>query len=602
MRRTSHPKKNAKAQTWITLITTVVALTLFSIESELYSNIHRSSQEIIGTIDHDSGTSSQQSLELAKEKQKQQPLTSQQDDGRTRIRNAGEMPATRVGMVKRESLRTAKMVTTDMDQLLIKKRADILRQPKAKAAAETSNRIAPSLSTHPVHPLVVLLEDDSRKMQGVSYSIKRQVEPMGTVSEKEDRANDNEIVRDYERPYFEHCEPIQTPDVHPTCNTMHEIRVHGSNTPSLLSTRGSWRSVWKLDLDSPLHSKKRPKTNSSAAVVASNTTFPPNENQSSYDASEAAVVLKMLHIHRRFDQQSFRAHNTDIIVMDRLTASPYVVDAFGFCGQSVLTEFASLTGRDYVKSYELRNKERFRVVRDLAFGLADIQALQPLDHSPVDNAVTTSMPPVFAHNDINIANVVAINGKVKWNDFNIGEFLRWKRRSFESSITVRNASGNCTEFIPFLDNSDNNTICPIPVRYRSDLWRSPEEIRNNSYVRAEQIDMYGFGNILYQTMTRHQPWTHKEPGGKLGQEDVGAKKLEGDIPTVPEQYLNATTRDLQIMFVATLSCYDPDPSRRPSASRLANGLGVLYSRMKNRTRISRMDILDQILPFRATIA
>jgi serine/threonine protein kinase len=289
-----------------------------------------------------------------------------------------------------------------------------------------------------------------------------------------------------------------------------------------------------------------------------------------------------------------------------------VVDAYGFCGQSVLTEFASTSGRDHVKRYNLRNKERFKIARDLAYGLADIQALRPLNHAlPGDGQkiVTNNSPPVFAHNDINIANTVMINGKLKWNDFNIGELLRRQRPNFDASISpaVQGAESNnsttknLTTFFPFtVDNSSriNDTICPVPVKFRSDLWRSPEEIRNQSYVRLDLSDMYGFGNLLYQTMTRHQPWTHKEPNGKLEMEDVGEVKLQGAIPTVPEQYRNATQREVQIMFVATLSCYATDPNKRPTATRLARGLGILYDRLKNKTRISRADILDQILPYR----
>jgi hypothetical protein len=88
---------------------------------------------------------------------------------------------------------------------------------------------------------------------------------------------------------------------------------------------------------------------------------------------------------------------------------------------------------------------------------------------------------VFAHNDINIANTVFVGGKVKWNDFNIGVLLRTEKQNKEK-------------------------LCGSPVLFKGDLWRSPEEIRNASYVQVEQSDMYGFGNVLYQVMSRHQPW------------------------------------------------------------------------------------------------
>ncbi|KAG7367925.1 protein kinase domain containing protein [Nitzschia inconspicua] len=497
----------------------------------------------------------------------------------------GKLPLTRSGMIQRELLRTNKLVATDLD-LLLKEHIDARHKTTTHGKQNPSHYL--SKSTKFVFPRVLILDQD-HTTERTHLSSSRTVEPIETVTQMK---LEDDLILDYERPYFEECEPIVEPEIHPTCNSLHEVQLDAPNNPSLLSTRGSWRIVWKVDFEETLESNM--------------TALSQQENRT-VGTTDSAVVLKTLHLHREFDPQSFRAHNTDVMVMERLTASPFVVDAYGFCGQSVLTEYASSSGRDYIKRYDVRNKERLRMVRDLAFGLADIQALRPLDHSPTQifPSNTVGDTPVFAHNDINIANVVAINGKIKWNDFNIGELLRRKGPTFNPFVTVSIASSNesttknDTDFTPFLETNSNYTICPAPVRYRSDLWRSPEEIRNISYVRAELSDMYGFGNILYQTLTRHQPWTHKEPGGKLETRDVRERKLEGLIPAVPEQYLNATTRDVQIMFVATMSCYDPEPINRPSAIRLAKGLGLLYDRLKNKTKVSRKDILDYILPSRA---
>ncbi|OEU15979.1 hypothetical protein FRACYDRAFT_147709, partial [Fragilariopsis cylindrus CCMP1102] len=307
---------------------------------------------------------------------------------------------------------------------------------------------------------------------------------------------------------------------------------------SLLSMKGSWRSVWKMTT-----------------------------------SSHRSVVLKMLHLHRQFDRESFEAHATDIMVMDRLTASPHVVNAYGFCGQTVVTEFAELSGRDFVKRYDIGSQERLRVARDLARGLADIQALQPLPH---DTYISTNIPIVFAHNDITIANTIMIDGRIKWNDFNIGVFMREKKQRWVDSLDIGN-------------------LCPAPVKYRSDLWRSPEEIKNTSYVQLTQSDVYGLGNILYQTMTRHQPWSFKEPGGVLTVTDVAERKMNGTVPTIPEQYLNTTKRSLQTMFAATNICYYSTPNRRPTARRLAYGLGSLYNKIKYKERVTRPIILDYLV-------
>ena len=128
------------------------------------------------------------------------------------------------------------------------------------------------------------------------------------------------------------------------------------------------------------------------------------------------------------------------------------------------------------------------------------------------------------------------------------------------------------------------------------MWRSPEEIKNSSYVQMTQTDVYGIANILYQTMTRHQPWTYKEPGGALTKTDVANRKLEGGMPSIPEQYLNTTKRELQALFAATNMCFFPSPKKRPTARRLAYGLGTLYEKIKRKERVTRRLILDFLLP------
>jgi hypothetical protein len=413
-----------------------------------------------------------------------------------------------------------------------------------------------------VHPATYNKDLLPPAVKGTTNNSKgRLVDAMSSKSQEEDYyQSEDDYIRDFEKPYIEECSPVVQPSINPTCNSMHEMELT-DGILSLFSTKGSWRSVWHYN---------------------STTTDP------------TSLAVKMLHLHRNFDAQSFAAHKTDIMVMDQLTASPYVVNAFGYCGQTVTTEFAASTGRDFVKRYDIGARDRLRIARDLAQGLADIQALRPLIHAPHEDVRITSSVPIFAHNDINIANTVLINGRMKWNDFNIGEILRQHKHN----NNVRNNTiiiDNDKSFTPFTE-SNNTTLCPSPVKYRSDLWRSPEEIRNTSYVRLEQSDVYGFGNILYQTMTRHQPWTHKEPGGKLTMEDVKNRKLNRTVPTIPEQYRNTTKRDLQILYAATVACNHPDPDNRPTATQLAYGLGSLYDKLKNKEPITRPMILDYIAP------
>lgn len=100
--------------------------------------------------------------------------------------------------------------------------------------------------------------------------------------------------------------------------------------------------------------------------------------------------------------------------MERLTSSPHVINVFGFCGHSVITEYAEGTRlgslADKSKKVPLA---RLKIARDIANGLADVHGIDG------DGNAT------FVHLDINPANVVSIGGTLKLNDFNIGIIRRW---------------------------------------------------------------------------------------------------------------------------------------------------------------------------------
>lgn len=304
----------------------------------------------------------------------------------------------------------------------------------------------------------------------------------------------NHYIKPYERPFVNDCTPMADwqRTHHPNCNILHEIE---TNDVSLLSLSGSWRSVWKVS------------------------------------RNEKPLVLKMLHLHRTFDQESFGYHQVDARIMEQLTWSQFIVESFGFCGQSVLTEWAPQDGRSLIKDKSLSSRDRLVLARDLAIGLNHVHSL---DFVEGKNAT-------FVHNDINIANIVNTHDHViKYNDFNIGAMLRWNKTQ----------------------------PCGYPVRFESKLWRSPEEIANTTYV-SEKTDLYALGNVLFQVLTKHQPWTWLEPNGRLTLDEVARKKLEGGVPHVPSKYLKSNDLTSQGLFFGTLSCYRLDPTDRPTAHELA---------------------------------
>jgi hypothetical protein len=93
-------------------------------------------------------------------------------------------------------------------------------------------------------------------------------------------------------------------------------------------------------------------------------------------------------------------------------------------------------------------------------------------------------------------------------------------------------------------------------------------------------------------MTRHQPWTHKEPEGHLTPLDVAERKRQGVLPTIPEQYRNTTKPELQTLLFATMSCYHPNPEKRLTAYELAQAFGKVYERLKQNKKMAPVMIRD----------
>ena len=390
---------------------------------------------------------------------------------------------------------------------------------------------------------------------------------------------------------------------HPTCNLMHEAfaldQEDNEQDIDLLSAGGSWRMAWRVHPrssfleDEAFGNTKRdellekynsipeifpaPKIGNCTALIGNLTAQEEciNANKKAAKLVENfrridedyghSYVLKMLRVDRDFNEETFHNNQVDAIAMDRLTASPFVIDSFGFCGQSVLTELASGgSGRELVKRVDLEPRKRLRIARNLAMGLAHM-------HS-VDDKGKNGQNVSLVHNDLNLENLLLVKSStIKFGDFNIAMLARKNRRT--------------------------GAPCGHPVLFESPLWRSPEEIRNDGSYVNEKVDIYSFGAVLFNILTKHQPWTWLELE-KPSIEIVAEKKLRGDLPKVPEKYSESENMATQALYIATMMCFAPNPEDRPTAMELATGLANSYHqyflfKRKKRKKLS-FDELNKI--------
>ena len=353
----------------------------------------------------------------------------------------------------------------------------------------------PQLSSqHPPHRRIELYPAD--------FTDKTQLYPV--LDSGDERIKGMEIRKPYTQG---ECVPMsdwQT-TFHPSCNVVHELGLGemGENSEisfDLFGKKGFWRNAWRVEANK----------------------------------GNDVFVLKTLKVKHNFEEAHFEHDRVDAVAMERLTGSPHVIDIFGYCGHSVMTEYAD--GKrlgavaDRARGVPLA---RLKMALDIAEGLADVHGIDG------DEKVS------FVHLDINPANVVIVGGKLKLNDFNIGIIRRW--------------------------NTTSNAACGFPAQFPNPQWRSPEEARGEQNL-SEKVDIFSMGHIFYRLISGAEPWNRLEPGGKPSKAVVNKKVQQGILPTIPDAVAKSNDPEIVAIRDAMLQCYEKDPQNRPSARAIAMDL------------------------------
>lgn len=292
------------------------------------------------------------------------------------------------------------------------------------------------------------------------------------------------------------CEPLDWHSLHyPTCNIVHEQRL-GEYLAS-----GLWRSVWL-----PQH-------------------------------HEETSVLKVMQREHKVDHRNWDRHRRDALVMEQLTASPFVTDVYGYCGNSVVTERASppldALLYDAVEFAPLR--QRVVWARDVARGVAELHA-KGIVHADLQVKQFLSGP----------------NGMIKINDFNRCRFMA---RRTQTTINATNTTEHCPFHIPTAPGKQ----------------RAPEEYKNE-YL-TEKLDIYSLANILWALWAGQKPWDRYS--------SAETKRLvkKGHIP--PSPFSPETSVGMNMLWNITAASYALDPTQRPTAQTIVDVLDhVLRVEMK----------------------
>ena len=255
-----------------------------------------------------------------------------------------------------------------------------------------------------------------------------------------------------------------------------------------------------------------------------------------YLSHEQKLVWKQIQFgdEYHFTYENYEFVRMDALVSERLTFSPRIVDIYGHCGLSMLSEW--LPSKDleylvvptsgYIKREEVypdndvHPRNNITVVDKLLIAKEMAEALAIL-HGFRDG--------IIVHDDIQLSQFLYDEkGRIKLNDFNRAEVM--------------------------LYNEEDQEWC----RYRngpgSGNLRAPEEYVNKPL--NEKIDIYSYGNAVYSLLTGLWPFYDTR-----NQSEFDVKIGRGDKPYIHPKF--KTRSKIEGMLVELLGrCWEHNPDNR----------------------------------------
>eukprot|EP00562_Extubocellulus_spinifer_P032839 CAMPEP_0178730000 /NCGR_PEP_ID=MMETSP0699-20121125/29279_1 /TAXON_ID=265572 /ORGANISM="Extubocellulus spinifer, Strain CCMP396" /LENGTH=582 /DNA_ID=CAMNT_0020381983 /DNA_START=93 /DNA_END=1841 /DNA_ORIENTATION=+ len=329
-----------------------------------------------------------------------------------------------------------------------------------------------------------------------------------------------------ENPYADHpeCVPMhewQTAS-YPSCNILHSLELQQSK----FVANGFFRDVWAIDRTSVVDTTEDDEEGG-------------NTRNNNYRAEQVAVKTLRLRDSSKldFDARNYHRHRVDAISYERLTSSPYVMNIYGYCGQSGIFEYApdgdlsDALANDNDKN-NLSKEERFKVAVEVARSVSDLHNFN-------------GRVPAIAHSDIWHSQFVKTRrGVFALSDFNRAQFLYWNSTSNEGS-------------------------CPYYYQHTNGYpFRSPEEYKYEA--QTEKIDIYSMGNIFFSLLM--DKWPYEELYKEKNTAVVSKLITKGKRDKLSKELLESADPIDVALRTAMEMCWEQDWKRRASARDVANYL------------------------------
>jgi len=134
-----------------------------------------------------------------------------------------------------------------------------------------------------------------------------------------------------------------------------------------------------------------------------------------YNGTRRVLKTLLYREDRDFTPRMVDRMRRDAVASEQLTASPYIVDIYGYCAQSALVDYSN--NDDMLRLFKHKQKptkdELFQIAHDVAQSVADAHHFNHQGRATI------------AHMDIKPNQWIQLNGKYMLNDFNLARFLTW---------------------------------------------------------------------------------------------------------------------------------------------------------------------------------
>ena len=293
---------------------------------------------------------------------------------------------------------------------------------------------------------------------------------------------------------------------------------------------GLWRQVWKVD-DVNLN------VDPYGHIHNTTTTLP-----------KEYAVLKMMKSEHEIDHRNFDRHRRDSLVMERLTSSKNVVSIYGFCGNTVLTEYGGMTLDDYI--YEKLN---------------NVTATDSTTTTTIDNRLDRNTPTgriKIAHQVMKGLSALhdIQDGPIVHADIQAKQFLIQPNAQEEQSMIKINDFNRC-RILP--KHNITKDVCKLKIPSAPGAHRSPEEYELLKI--DEKIDLYSVANVLYGILTGRKPYENKL------RRDIKKNVMKGQSPDIENDFRKPGTYDALLVQIIE-NAYSLDPKKRWSAKEVVEKL------------------------------